>query len=219
MEKCMLKNQRHEDETSHGICRREFIIKTTLPAFGVGLALMLDSHLSRAFAIPPCQERWAQCVNCAMLFFNGYENKGHCPAYGVPSKKSHIAEKRIHGSLKPYYIAYDDSTGPGQGDWRYCKKCKVLFFNGYPDKGVCARDGKGHEAAGYQFFLYHDRKPLIHEEANWRFCSKCYSLFYAGSANTSGCPRDGRGHQPAGYKFVVGQKQQCIDDCPRTQCR
>lgn len=27
-----------------------------------------------------------------------------------------------------------------QSDWRYCRKCHAMFFDGYTDKGVCPRD-------------------------------------------------------------------------------
>jgi hypothetical protein len=202
------------DEATQDICRREFLVLATM--LGTGLALVLDGTISPVFALPPCQERWAHCINCNMLFFDGYKDKGRCPGR---SNQAHIPEKRA-GSIKPYYLAYDDSTGPGQGDWRYCAKCKVLFYNGYPQKGVCPGDGKGHEAAGWNFFLYHDRPQRTHEEAGWHFCSKCNSLFYTRASNNSGCPADGKGHQLAGYKFLVGQRGQCIDEpCPKPECR
>jgi hypothetical protein len=181
-------------------------------------AIVLDSTVSRVFAVPPCQEQWSHCVNCNLIFFNGYKNKGRCPAYGAPSNGAHAPEKRA-GNVKPYYLAYDDSTGPGQGDWRFCRKCSVLFFNGYPQKGVCAGDGKGHDAAGYNFFLYHDRPQRIHEEAGWRFCDKCQALFFTQTSNQSGCPADQKGHRAAGYRFVVGQRGGCIDEpCPKPAC-
>lgn len=44
---------------------------------------------------------------------------------------------------------------PEQANWRFCAKCEVLFFDGFPDnKGVCAAGG-GHEALGFFFVLPH----------------------------------------------------------------
>lgn len=211
--------RRHHDphDAMPGIRRRQFLGTTLLAPFGASLALLLDGKRAHAQAFPPCQGRWAHCVNCNLFYFDGYTDNGRCPAHGTPSTQPHVAEKRA-GSVKPYYIAYDDSTGPGQGDWRYCRKCKVLFFNGYPQKGLCPRDGQGHEAAGYNFFLYHDRTARVHEEAGWRFCVRCQALFQA-RANRSGCPADGKAHQAAGYLFLVGLTGGCFDDCPKAECR
>lgn len=213
---------RNTHSATHVTSRRRFVIGTAaVTSFRSSVVILLDGLFSPAFAAPPCQERWAHCVNCNLLFFDGYKDKGRCPAAGTPSNQPHKAEQRSSGDIKPYYLAYDDSTGPGQGDWRYCTKCKTLFFNGYPEKGSCAGDGKGHNAAGYNFFLYHDRSQRVHEERGWRFCDKCYSLFLAVTrANQAGCPADGKGHRAAGYQFLVGQRGQCIDEpCSKPACR
>ena len=41
-----------------------------------------------------------------------------------------------------------------QADWRFCKKCFGLFFDGYPKKGVCAGGGE-HDKAGFFFLIPH----------------------------------------------------------------
>ena len=199
--------------------RRRFLQRAALIApIGTGLSLFLDGMVSDVLAQPPCQDRWAHCVNCSLLFFDGDKDKGRCAAHGAPASGPHVAQ-REGGGIKPYYLAYDDSTGPGQGDWRFCGKCKVLFFNGYPDKGKCAGDGKGHDAAGFNFFLYHDRPARSHEEPGWRFCDKCMALFSPASAKAV-CPADQGGHRAAGFRFVVGKKEHCIDlPCPQPACR
>jgi hypothetical protein len=43
---------------------------------------------------------------------------------------------------------------PEQGDWRFCAKCEVMFFDGFPNKGVCPAGGP-HQAAGFTFVLPH----------------------------------------------------------------
>jgi hypothetical protein len=30
----------------------------------------------------------------------------------------------------------------GQSNWRFCNKCHVLFFNGYPEAGRCVVGGQ-----------------------------------------------------------------------------
>lgn len=179
--------------------RRELLLQTAGLASLATASAMLGA--GAAWAAPPVQDDWAQCVNCHMLFFNGFRNnKGRCAA---PGQGAHVGER---GDYKKYQVTYDDSTGPGQGDWRYCRKCSVLFFDGYPEKGVCAGGG-GHEAAGYNFFLYHNRQPYAHEEGNWHYCLKCHALFTT-SVTQAGCPADGKGHQtsPSAFRFVVGKK-------------
>jgi hypothetical protein len=47
-----------------------------------------------------------------------------------------------------------------QGDWRYCDKCEVLFFNGAANKGRCPAGG-GHEAQGFNFLLPYGNLPEI----------------------------------------------------------
>lgn len=181
--------------------RRAFLLRSTSLLSIAAVGMIGATPAARA---APMQNDWAHCIYCNQLFFNGYRgNKGRCAAYGVPSRQPHVAERR---GDKKYQLTYDDSTGPGQGDWRYCRKCGVLFFNGYPEKGVCAADRRGHEAAGYNFFLYHDRQRHADEEDGWRYCDKCHALYYAAAAKNVGCPADGKGHHAAGYRFVVGQK-------------
>jgi hypothetical protein len=179
--------------------RREVLLRTAGAASLATAATMIGPRA--AWAAAPVQDDWAQCVNCHMLFFNGDRNrKGRCAA---PGQTGHVGER---GDFKKYQVTHDDPTGPGQGEWRFCRKCSVLFFNGSPEKGVCAGGG-GHEAAGFNFFLFHDRRPFSDEEGNWHFCAKCHGLFTTSVAQ-AGCPADGKGHvtPPTAFKFVVGKK-------------
>jgi hypothetical protein len=194
-----------EQSRSIAICRRELLLRSaSLFALTIGGAALVDSAVSPACAAPS-QDNWGHCGNCNLLFFNGGQTKGRCPAFGVPAKNAHVAAK-LGSTLKRYQVTYDDSTGSGQGDWRFCTKCSVLFFNGYPEKGVCAEDKGGHAAAGYNFFLYHDRSPSLDEEDGWRYCGNCHALFTTKFPGAVGCPATGKGHVAAGYKFVVGRK-------------
>ena len=191
--------------------RRDFLIRAgSLVPASVWFALVPDRGLLALAAAPPFQDHWAHCVKCNLLFFNGNRNdKGSCAGQG-----EHKAEQ-VGGADRLYRVTFDDSTGPGQGEWRFCTKCFALFFGGYPEKrGVCAADGGNHNAAGYNFFLYHDRPAGRDEEANWRYCNKCQGLFRTANLKASVCPgNSGQAHVAAGYKFVVGQKGTCFDGC------
>jgi hypothetical protein len=194
---------RHND--SCNLClspdkRRRNLLRTAglLPLF-FG-SIIVNAKFSSVFAAPS-QGNWARCINCSMLFFNGYQKKGVCPAVSGGHQPF-----KVDADIRKYELVYDDSTGPGQGDWRYCRKCAVLFFNGYPSKGICAADHQGHDPAGYNFFLYHDREPTPSEESGWSFCRKCQALFYISNPAVCPSPQDGKGHIAKGYRFVVGQK-------------
>lgn len=90
-----------------------------------------------------------------------------------------------------------------QPAWRFCGKCKSLFFDGdAANKGTCAVGG-GHEAAGFIFALMHDGALEPNLQSDWRFCGKCRTLFFDGdAANKGACPVGG-GHEAAGFNFAL----------------
>lgn len=55
----------------------------------------------------------------------------------------------------------------GQLEWRFCRKCQTLFFNGYRNKGACAAGGV-HVAEGYNFLLPHDIPGTPTSQTDWR---------------------------------------------------
>src|SRR5262249_29673617 len=74
--------------------RRRFLRATSLLFTSTAIGLILDARLSRVLAAQQVQDDWAHCGDCNMLFFNGFHtDKGRCPAFGVPAKSGHIAEK------------------------------------------------------------------------------------------------------------------------------
>jgi hypothetical protein len=92
-------------------------------------------------------------------------------------------------------------TQNAQDNWRFCRKCQAMFFNGYPNKGACPAGGT-HKAAGYNFVLPHDVSPTSITQEEWRFCGKCQVMFYNGYDNTGACAAGGS-HEGAGYNFVL----------------
>jgi hypothetical protein len=172
------------------VTRRDFFDRVV--KFGVAGAiatLMPGTVLTRALAAaPPNQNEWRLCARCRTLFYNGYRDKGVCPARG-----RHNADR-----LSDYKLTYN-SSGPGQRDWRFCNKCKALFFDGYSNKGVCPAGG-GHVAQGYNFTLRFDNRAVGQRE--WRFCNKCEVLFFNRDVEKGICTAGG-GHVAAGYVFVL----------------
>lgn len=97
---------------------------------------------------PTAQRRWRRCRDCSVLFFNGYRDKGHCPA----NARGHVSD----GS-SDYVLPHDvPGTPTAQTQWRFCDKCHGMFYDGYADKGRCPAGG-GHRAQGYDFVLPHVR--------------------------------------------------------------
>jgi hypothetical protein len=90
-----------------------------------------------------------------------------------------------------FFLAYDTPETPtAQTAWRFCNKCYMMFYDGYPNKGVCPAGG-GHVAQGYNFALSHDTPPSGLEQNAWRFCNKCHAIFYDGYENKGTCSAGG----------------------------
>lgn len=101
---------------------------------------------------------------------------------------------------------------PAQRDWRFCRKCQTMYFDGYPNKGRCAAGG-AHEAAGFNFTLEHDQAERPNAQANWRYCGKCQSMFFDGYPKKGACAAGG-GHAAAGFNFVLPHD---VAETPATQ--
>jgi hypothetical protein len=103
-----------------------------------------------------------------------------------------------------FVLPHGADPGQGQSEWRFCVKCHGLYYDGYPDKGVCP-DGGPHalHPASFNFSLPHDASPIDGQQG-WRFCLKCQGLYYDGYADDGVCPRGG-GHRthPDAFKFVL----------------
>jgi hypothetical protein len=158
----------------------------------------------------PFQDAWRYCKLCHGMFFDGYAQKGICP--GLPSRgvleatapgrslpqHGHVAQG-YNFSLPHDAPAPRGRAGEAQWDWRFCRKCDSMFYDGYTPKGVCAAGG-GHEAQGFNFNLSHDIPGP--GQPDWRFCHKCHILFYDGYPEKGSCPA-GRGHEAQGFNFVL----------------
>jgi len=98
---------------------------------------------------------------------------------------------------------------PNQDNWRFCVKCSSMFWNGDPQglKGVCAKDGQGHDAAGFNFVIERDLPASENIQPDWRFCVKCFLMFWDGDPQglKGVCAKDGQGHVtvPESFKFAL----------------
>lgn len=146
------------------------------------------------------QPQWHYCTKCAVLFYDGYPQKGKCAAGG--------------GHLKSgfkFAISHDVGVpNNAQAEWRYCNKCQSMFFNGYPQKGACPGTPKttksgGHRAAGFNFTPIHSvqNNPAYSSlQSEWRYCDKCKSMFFNGYPQKGTCGAGGS-HNAQGWIFSL----------------
>ncbi|MFI9384979.1 hypothetical protein [Kutzneria sp. NPDC052558] len=93
------------------------------------------------------QANWWECGKCLGLYYRGYPSDGVCPAGAGHNPSSDTVN---------HVLTHDvPQTPTAQDSWRFCVKCYVLFFNGYPTAGRCPTGGE-HKEAGYNFVLAHN---------------------------------------------------------------
>jgi hypothetical protein len=173
------------------VSRREILsLGRAAIAFAVPSLLLPVSAIAEAGD----QRDWRFCDKCWAMFWNGGQSKGACPAGGT------------HNAQGFLFNLHFDSGKPGnytniQYDWRFCRKCWAIFFDGDPhNKGRCPAGG-GHAAQGFMFGLY-TKPPGGHAQSDWRFCDKCWELFWNGAPNKGRCPAGG-GHAAQGFVFFI----------------
>lgn len=153
------------------------------------------------------QTNWKFCKNCFGLFFFGQStdsDNGVCPAFPA-SAGGHIFTGPT-GSLVSGDYALTLSVGgdfepgvrAGQTDWRFCNKCRSLWFNGKGNNnGVCVAGGS-HAIDGSGDYVLVTQGPDFDFAADfglqrgWRFCNDCFVLWFRGNGG------DGNGVCPAG---------------------
>ncbi|HEX3102394.1 MAG TPA: hypothetical protein VHQ01_11405, partial [Pyrinomonadaceae bacterium] len=179
--------------------RRHFMLSVP-PLATASLVLAADVLAGRKRSYFQTQQDWRFCDKCFNLFFDGYPDKGRCPAGGGHRAQGYNFAL-LYGSTTLTYPPPPPDPSV-QGNWRYCDKCHVMFFDGFAGKGRCPAGG-GHNAQGYNFKLTHDRAPGTNQQNNWRYCDRCSGMFFDGYPGKGVCPAGG-GHRAQGYNFVLG---------------
>lgn len=104
---------------------------------------------------------------------------------------------------------------PEQAGWRFCAKCELLYYDGFPAfKGVCPAGGPHELQESFDYHLAHDAPSAqgTPEQSNWRFCAKCAALFYDGFSTFKGrCPAGGLHEQQGSFDY------QLAHDAPSAQ--
>lgn len=79
-----------------------------------------------------------------------------------------------------------------------------MFYDGYPNKGLCAGGGAHENVQSYDFFLPYDVPETPNDQGGWRYCQKCHAMFYDGYPDKGRCP-GGNGHvaQEGSFLFTL----------------
>jgi hypothetical protein len=151
-----------------------------------------DSHLvDQALTVSNDRPYWHFCNKCQVMFSTEAE-KNVCAAGGPHVQQGY-----------DFRLPFDvPGTANAQTNWRCCRYCQTMFYNGYQTKGRCPV-GRGHVAdTTFQYVLPHDVPGTSTAQTEWRFCNKCFAMFYNGYPNKGRCPA-GDGHVAQGYNFVL----------------
>jgi len=90
-----------------------------------------------------------------------------------------------------------------QNNWRFCQKCRAMFWDGDANnKGRCTAGGS-HEAQGFMFVLPFDGPETAQAQREWRFCDKCRVMFWNGDPNNKGRCAGGGAHNAQGLIFSL----------------
>lgn len=134
------------------------------------------------------QRRWRFCLKCGGMFWS----PDNVPAGVCPKNGAH----EFHPESFEFFLPNDQqgaTDATGQKDWRFCRKCRGLFWarNGDPAGSVCPNPegGPTHDPIGWNFHLPNDHQgagPATGQR--WRFCTWCHGLFWNDDGFKGLCP-------------------------------
>jgi len=147
------------------------------------------------------QRGWRFCFKCLTLFFLG-DDAADVTAGACTINDVHSAFKSgDYGLLVSLDGDFEKFVHAGQVNWRFCRKCRSLWFNGLPGNGVCAAGG-AHSSTDSGDYAVMTQGPdfdgSVAGQRNWRFCSKCLQLWFNGQPKSHRCPAGGGGHTADG---------------------
>jgi hypothetical protein len=131
------------------------------------------------------QDGWRFCNQCAGLIFAYQGSDGICPATGGPHKY------RTPPLGSRNYTLSDDVQAPGEPNWKYCRKCHVLFYDMPGSRCPVTTPTNQHDpsaSGNYRIIKNISSDPGQH---GWRLCSKCKAMFFV-NATQSKCPQGGQ---------------------------
>ncbi len=164
----------------------------------------------------PYQTGWKSCYPCTGIWLapDVKDTGGSC--------QNPIGQHDGIGAGIFYELYYfggetePDYSGRVQENWRCCRKCLVLFFDGNPTAGFCHAGG-GHDAVGSKNYILEHSKVAFKDRyrmlINWRWCCKCQQLCQPDWLVSKDfiCPsKKGAAHDTTGSGFYAIGHQQWI---------
>lgn len=170
--------------------RRKFL-RLAGGALIAGSAVWPLASASATLTVAKDRPYWRFCNKCHVLFYTDAKTNS-CAAGDKHKAQGYEFRLPFEGPETP----------TAQRNWRACKNCQAMFFNGYREKGRCPV-GAGHVADHtFRYVLTHDVAGTAKTQTQWRFCNKCHAMFYDGYPNKGHCTAGG-GHVAQGYRFVL----------------
>ena len=128
----------------------------------------------------PYQKGWKVCYACTGLWLCP-DTKNFGGACVGPAGEHDAMGAPMFFEL--YYFGPEtvrNYSGIEQDNWRCCKKCFVLFFDGNKSAGVCPAGGE-HDSSGSKNYILEHQRYLFTDDRhrlliNWRWCKKCRQL-------------------------------------------
>jgi hypothetical protein len=107
---------------------------------------------------------------------------------------------------------YSFSPPPLQYDWRWCHKCRGLFFSGGQQQvGTCPGGGKHEKNGSGNYVLSHD-EPAFNGQHDWRWCHRCQGLFFSGGQQRAGsCPAGGQHEKNGSGNYALAHEATGFD--------
>ena len=145
---------------------------------------------------------WRFCTNCRSLFYGPEQSNSVCPTGGEHQMGG------APGDVSSVGLMFNQPATPNlQTEWRYCDRCRGLFYNPGQPNSVCPAGG--HHSAATDSYDY-GLALLIGSSSQtvwdgWYYCSQCQGLFLV-PADGSRCPAGGehlpRDPSPAGTYYL-----------------
>jgi hypothetical protein len=101
-----------------------------------------------------CEEGWRRCLSCQQLYLGGDKGPtGHCRS-GAGGRHSCSRSEEYSLRLGPLDTnLHRTNKLVEEADWRRCKKCEVLYYEGPGGLASSCAGGAGHVDAGTQYWL------------------------------------------------------------------
>jgi hypothetical protein len=146
------------------------------------------------------QPGWRWCRKCQGLWFAGNGAGGACPAGGFHVVNGSYGYQLSYGSAGPV------SSGRDQPGWRWCCRCRGLWFAEKGAGGACPAGGFHVVNGSYQYQLSYGNSAMVSsgsDQPGWRWCYRCRGLWLAANGAGGACPAGGSHVVNGSYNYFL----------------